>query len=69
MALEIKEVERSFVFGDQKISDPNPSLPVDSVINLLSSSYPELVNANLKGPVVKDGVATYTLSNELKSKG
>ncbi len=41
MPLEVK-TKREFVFGDNKLVDPDPSMSVREVIKFYSAQYPEL---------------------------
>lgn len=50
MAIETKKLERRFKLERNNtpiyLSDPNPNMSVDEVIDFYSSSYPELLNAS-----------------------
>lgn len=47
-------MERVFVADNREFPDPDPSLPIDEVKNLLAGHMPELFNADVK-ETKKDG--------------
>lgn len=45
MALHVKEYKRVFKHNGQKLSDPNPDMTPEEVMNFYSNQYPELKRA------------------------
>ncbi|MBC3871778.1 PRTRC system protein C [Undibacterium oligocarboniphilum] len=69
MALEIANVIRFFVYNGTKLPDINPTFSVSKIAELYSAAYPELTNALIEGPVMKDGEAIFTFSKAAGGKG
>lgn len=73
MALAINGLDRTFTFqkGNELIalSDPNPSMTVDQVMNFYSNTYPELTTATAQGPEIKNDQSIYTFKTTLGTKG
>lgn len=75
MALEVTNLERVFTMKKNgktiPLSDPDPSMPADKVMNFYASRYPELTNSNLEGPKYdkKKKVATYSFITHTGTKG
>jgi PRTRC genetic system protein C len=63
--------KRVLKYKDQELPDLNPSVPMEAVMRLYATTgqYPELATAALGGPIVKDGIAVYTVETRLGSKG
>jgi PRTRC genetic system protein C len=69
MALEIERYERVFEFNGEIIPDPSPELTVQEIQTLLSAKWPELVNAKVGSPEIKDGKQVFSFSGNLGTKG
>lgn len=69
MALEIKGIPRVFKYNDKELPEINPDLPPKQVMEVYSNTYPELNNAKLSGPEIKDGKQVFTFSAVLGTKG
>jgi len=69
--MESKELKRAFVFNDIELEDPNKDYTTEQVKDFYSDQYPELVNANVKGPEIreKEGKILYTFGVEVGKKG
>jgi PRTRC genetic system protein C len=68
--MEAKLLERKFVYNGTDLPDPNPSLNVEEVRNILAESHPELATAAIDGPKVKEGgVQVYTFVRSAGTKG
>jgi PRTRC genetic system protein C len=60
---------REFVYNGTKIPDPNPSMSVEHVRELLTAGYPEIATATISGPEDAGRVLRYTFSRAIGSKG
>jgi PRTRC genetic system protein C len=60
---------REFVYNGSKLPDPNPSAGIEQVRDILSSSHPELANAAIEGPTIKDGKQVFTFIRSVGTKG
>jgi PRTRC genetic system protein C len=69
MALEKKELDRGFKFGEIVLTDPNPSFTTNQVLDFYSDQYPELVNANITGPTIENDVMVYKFGASVGKKG
>jgi PRTRC genetic system protein C len=69
MALEKKELDRGFKFGEIVLTDPNPSFTTNQVLDFYSDQYPELVNANITGPTIENDVMVYKFGTSVGKKG
>lgn len=73
MALTVKGIERSFRFSKNNetiaLSDPNPDLTPEAVMNYYSNLYPELTTATVQGPEVRDDTAVYFFKTTIGTKG
>ena len=64
-----KQLARVFVYNNEELSDPNPNLSPEQVMDIYSNKYPELLNANVSGPKVVSGKAKFEFSKNLGTKG
>jgi PRTRC genetic system protein C len=69
MAVKTKVLARSFLFNGVPLADPAPDASVADVQRMLSVGYPELTNATVDGPNMESGVAVYTFTTKVGSKG
>jgi PRTRC genetic system protein C len=69
MALTFDTVTREIVYKGRKLADLQPDASVEDVVRQHALTIPELATANVEGPEIKDGVATYTVSARLGTKG
>lgn len=69
MALNITNFKRVFKHGDITLTDPNPDMTPEEVMNFYSNQYPELTTSNVHGPVIKDDKAVYTFKTTVGTKG
>jgi PRTRC genetic system protein C len=69
MALETKQLEREFKFGDIVLSDPNTTFTTNQVLDFYSNQYPELVNANITGPTIVNDKTVYEFGTSVGKKG
>lgn len=69
MALEVKNLNRKFKFGDQNLADPNPEFSLEEVIAFYSVKYPELTTATIAGPNITENFAEYEFKTTVGTKG
>ena len=69
MALKFETVTRLIVYKGRPLADLQPDAPVEDVVRQHALTIPELATANVEGPEIKNGVATYTISARLGTKG
>lgn len=69
MALEIVQAKRMFKYDGIELPDPLPGQSTSRVLEFYSGTYPELTNAKVTGPEIKNDVAVYEFDAELGEKG
>jgi PRTRC genetic system protein C len=69
MALEVKGLERQFIYDEKMLPDINTSLSAKQVMEVYSNTYPELNNGQIVGPEIKDGKQVFTFKTILGTKG
>ena len=69
MSLQIEILPRRFKFEEQELPDPSPDMKVKQVIDFYSAQFPELNNASIVGPEIKDGKQEFTFKTVLGDKG
>ncbi len=69
MSLETTELKRTFVYGKLKLTDPDPTMEPKDVMQFYSGQYPELTNASLEGPSIKDDEIVYEFGKTVGVKG
>lgn len=69
MAIEAKVLPRVFSFGSMNINDPDPSMTVSEVRDLLSGAYPELTSSECGEPTEKNGALVYKFTKPVGTKG
>lgn len=73
MALQVTNINRVFTFKrdnkDVNLPDPNQSMTPQEVMKFYSTTYGELTNAIVVGPVVKEGKATYNFTTQAGKLG
>ncbi len=62
-------LSRSFEYAGMKLEDPGTDKSVPEVRDFYSQHYPELVNADIKGPVTDKGVEKWQFVKRLAPKG
>ena len=68
--MQVVDLRREFKYNSIKLSDPNPALTPEEVKDFYQAlQFAELNNSLVEGPVTKDGVATYTFTRAVGSKG
>jgi PRTRC genetic system protein C len=66
---EVNKLERVFKFKDKTLKDPDETLSTNEILDFYSNQYPELNNAKVSGPVVKDDKLEYEFSTSVGTKG
>jgi PRTRC genetic system protein C len=69
MSLQATELVRKFIYKGTQLPDPGPTLNVEQVRDILSSTHPELANAAIDGPTTKGSEQTYTFVQSVGTKG
>jgi PRTRC genetic system protein C len=73
MPLLINDLPRVFTFNrngkDIELADPNPAMSAKEVLSFFSNTYPELTNAGVEGPGIRDDKTYYTFKTTLGTKG
>lgn len=73
MALQVANINREFTFKrdgkEVNLPDPNPSMSPQEVMKFYASTYGELTNAVVTGPVVKERKANYTFTTQTGKLG
>jgi len=69
MALNIQNYKRVFKHGAIVLSDPNPDMSPEEVMNFYSNQYPELTTSNVHGPKIEGGEAEYEFKTTVGTKG
>lgn len=64
-----EQLERVFKFNNQNLSDPDPTLSPQQVMEIYANQYPELVNSNISGPKIDGKKAVYEFSKQIGRKG
>jgi PRTRC genetic system protein C len=68
--MQIHRTEREFRYsGGLVLPDPDPSLDVESVRAIYSSTYPEITTAAVSGPEVIGGKLVFTFTKSAGTKG
>jgi len=67
------QLPRTFLFKDKgmdiSLSDPEPKLSPQAVLNFYANTYPELVTAKIDGPVIADDQVQYQFVSTIGTKG
>jgi len=67
--MQLTTVTRKIVYQDRELADLQPDASVEEVVRMHALTIPELATANVEGPTIVDGTATYTISARLGTKG
>lgn len=72
--MEVNKLNRKFILARNnesvELADPNPSMQPKDVLSFYAASgYPELNNATVIGPVIKDDMMTFTFKTVVGTKG
>lgn len=69
MALDIKGLDREFEYKGTKLSDPDPGMTPDEVMNFYANTYPDLTTSNVHGPEIEGDKAVYRFKSTVGTKG
>lgn len=69
MAAKIEKIERVFEFNGIRLPDPGSSLTPEEVRNHYANTYPDLLNAAIKGPSEDGGKQIYSFNRSTGTKG
>jgi len=69
MAIAQTELKRVFKYQSLTLADPGGDKTPDQVRAMYAGQYGELATAVVEGPSIKGGVATYTFTRAVGSKG
>lgn len=71
--LEVKQLPRVFLFNNNskelKLTDPDPSMNSDDVLNFYSTLYPVLTTAKVEGPRIEDDEVQFKFLTTIGTKG
>lgn len=67
--MEAKILKRVFMSNGNALTDPDPSMSPAAVKDLFSAMYPELLNAEIQGPVVTADEVVFTFHRTTGTKG
>jgi PRTRC genetic system protein C len=67
--MNVKKLEREFVFNGKTLPDPGPHMSVEQVREMYIPAHPEITTAKVIGPEPVDGKMRYTFSREIGAKG
>lgn len=60
---------RVFMYNGMELADLDPTAEKDAIKDLWAVTYPDLNNAAITGPEVKDGKDVYKFSRAVGAKG
>lgn len=67
--LLVKALVRVFVFNGMRLPDPDPTMSPAKVKDFFAAMYPELINAEVLGPVEKTGELEFEFRRSTGTKG
>ena len=67
--MNIKVVEREFVYHGTCLADPNPKLSIEEVRCFYANQFPELTTAAISGPETVGDRLRYRFERAIGSKG
>lgn len=67
--MQIDSIKRVFIYKDKEYQDPNETLTEAQVLDTYSEQFPELINARVEGPEIKDGKAVFEFKTNVGTKG
>jgi PRTRC genetic system protein C len=67
--MKTQTVEREFIFNNRRYPDPNPQAEPGEIRELLAISDPDITNASIEGPEIKEGKAVYRFVRQVGTKG
>ena len=67
--MQTQELIREFKHGSVKLADPNPAFSLEQVREFYATAYPELLNADIEGPELRENRQIYTFRRAVGTKG
>lgn len=67
--MNIKVVEREFVYHGASMADPNPKFSIEEVRSFYANQFPELTTAAISGPENVGDRLRYRFERAIGSKG
>ena len=67
--MNIKVVEREFLYHGTSLADPDPKLSIEEVRSFYANQFPELTNAAITGPETVGDRLRYSFERAIGSKG
>lgn len=67
--MNIKVIEREFVYHGTSLADPNPKLSIEEVRSFYANQFPELTTATVSGPETVSDHLRYRFERAIGSKG
>lgn len=67
--MNIKIVEREFVYHGTSLADPNPKMSIEEVRSFYANQFPELTTAAIGGPETVGERLRYRFERAIGSKG
>lgn len=65
----VTTTERVLKYNGSTLTDLNPQAPVSDVLKMHAATRPELLTAQVEGPVLEDGKNVYTINPKATYKG
>lgn len=66
---DVVKLKRVFKHGDITLDDPGEEMTKDDVLNFYANQYPELTNAHVTGPTVREDKLEFVFSTSVGTKG
>jgi PRTRC genetic system protein C len=67
------QLERKFSFANKgqtiHLTDPDPNMSPQAVLNFYSNTYPEMISAKVSGPEIKNDTVEYKIESVMGTKG
>ena len=67
--MNIKVIEREFVYHGTSLADPNPKMSIEEVRSFYANQFPELTTAAISGPEAVSDRLRYRFERAIGSKG
>ncbi len=67
--MNIKVIEREFVYHGTSLADPNPKFSIEEVRSFYANQFPELTTAAISGPEAVGDRLRYRFERAIGSKG
>lgn len=69
MALQVNGLDRVFMHDKITLTDPDPAMTPDEVMQFYTNTYPELTTSNVHGPEINGDKAVYKFKTVVGTKG